>query len=139
MNLRVRLEVLFPDLDCKTVGFFLTISKEIGKAWRKSLTPAKCASLSLSLSVFILVPVTFQTFCLAARAYLNTQKYGLFCSLLTLRFKSSQSHLILTYELRCFIPWLSVLSFCSGNTRTGFGAEGDLVPPFFTHFLYEIG
>ena len=25
-------------LDCKTVGFFLKISKEIGKAWRKSLT-----------------------------------------------------------------------------------------------------
>ena len=23
--------------DCKTVGFFLKISKEIGKAWRKSL------------------------------------------------------------------------------------------------------
>ena len=28
--------------DCKTVGFFLKISKEIGKAWRKSLTHAKC-------------------------------------------------------------------------------------------------
>ena len=38
-----------PDcLDCKTVGFFLKISKEIG---------------------------------LTARAYLNMQKYGLFCSL----------------------------------------------------------
>ena len=24
-------------VDCKTVGFFLKISKEIGKAWRKSL------------------------------------------------------------------------------------------------------
>ena len=45
-------------LDCKTVGFFLKISKEIDKA--------------------------FQTFCLTARAYLNTQKYGLFCSLLWL-------------------------------------------------------
>ena len=31
-------------LDCKTVGFFLKISKEIGKAWRKSLTRAKRAS-----------------------------------------------------------------------------------------------
>ena len=29
-------------LDCKTVvGFFLKISKEIGKAWRKSLARAK--------------------------------------------------------------------------------------------------
>ena len=25
-------------VDCKTVGFFLKISKEIGKVWRKSLT-----------------------------------------------------------------------------------------------------
>ena len=33
-------------LDCKTVGFFLKISKEIGKAWRKSLTRAKRASLT---------------------------------------------------------------------------------------------
>ena len=31
-------------LDCKTVGFFLKISKEIGKAWYKSLTRAKRAS-----------------------------------------------------------------------------------------------
>ena len=31
-------------LDCKTVGFFLKISKEIGKAWRTSLTRAKRAS-----------------------------------------------------------------------------------------------
>ena len=41
-------------LDSKTVGFFLKISKEIGKAWRKSLTRAKRASLSLS--VFSLIP-----------------------------------------------------------------------------------
>ena len=33
------------NLDCKTVGFFLKLSKEIGKAWRKSLTRAKRASL----------------------------------------------------------------------------------------------
>ena len=35
-----------PYVDCKTVGFFLKISKEIGKAWRKSLTRAKRASLT---------------------------------------------------------------------------------------------
>ena len=51
-------------LDCKTVGFFLKISKEFGKAWRRSLFSA-----------------SFQTFCWTARSYLNTQKYGLFCSL----------------------------------------------------------
>ena len=50
------------DLDCKTVGFFRKISKEIGKARRKSFTRAELASLTrprkknpLSLSVFSLV------------------------------------------------------------------------------------
>ena len=33
------------NVDCKTVGCFLKISKEIGKAWCKSLTSAKHASL----------------------------------------------------------------------------------------------
>ena len=33
-------------LDCKTVGLFLKISKEIGKAWCKSLMRAKRASLT---------------------------------------------------------------------------------------------
>ena len=33
-------------IDCKTVGFFLKTSKEIGKAWRKSLARAKRASLT---------------------------------------------------------------------------------------------
>ena len=36
------------DVDCKTVGFFLKISKEIGKAWRKSLARAKRVSLTRS-------------------------------------------------------------------------------------------
>ena len=62
-------------LDCKTVGFFLKISKQIGKAWRKSLTRVSPQSRSL-------FSASLQTFCLTARAYLNTQKYGLFCSLM---------------------------------------------------------
>ena len=33
-------------LDCKTVGFFLKISKEIANAWRKSLMRANRASLT---------------------------------------------------------------------------------------------
>ena len=33
-------------LDCKTVGFFLKISKEIGKVWRKSLAHEQRASLT---------------------------------------------------------------------------------------------
>ena len=36
----------FIALDCRIVGFFLKISKEIGKAWLKSLTRAKFASLT---------------------------------------------------------------------------------------------
>ena len=79
--------VLASSLDCKTVGFFLKISKEIGKACRKSLTrearERACEArekkrLSPGLALF---SASFQTFCLTARTYLNTQKYGLFCSL----------------------------------------------------------
>ena len=55
----------------KQSGFFLKISKEIGKAWRKGLTRS-------------LFSASFQTFCLTARAYLNTQKYGLCCSLINI-------------------------------------------------------
>ena len=70
--------------------FFL----EIGKARCKSLTRAKQASLTspqgvwgerkkTSVSPQSRPPfsASFQIFCLTARAYLNTQKYGLFCSL----------------------------------------------------------
>ena len=58
-----------PSLDCKTVGVFLRISKEICKTWRKNLTRAKRESLTrracesyfwrhspVSLSFFSLVP-----------------------------------------------------------------------------------
>ena len=76
---------IYRKLDCKTVGFFfLKISKEIGKACRKSLKRAKREKKGIfsvispqSRSLF---SASFQTFCLTARAYLNTQKYGLFCS-----------------------------------------------------------
>ena len=42
---KIVLDILL-DVDCKTVGFFLKISREIGKAWRKSLTRAKRVSLT---------------------------------------------------------------------------------------------
>ena len=83
-------------LDCKTVGFFLKISKEIYRAWRKSLPRLKRASLtrptplSVSPQSRSLFSASFQTFCLTDRAYLNTQKYALFCSLcLCKQFKST--------------------------------------------------
>ena len=63
------------ELDCKTVGFFLKISKEIGKAWR------------------------------ASRAYLNTEKYGLFCSLPASKFSlDTRTNALLVRKLikRCF-------------------------------------
>ena len=71
--------------------FFLKISKEIGKAWRKSLTRAKRVRriFSVSPQSRSLFSASFQTFCLTARAYLNTQKYGLFCSLCCSKLKLS--------------------------------------------------
>ena len=51
--------------------FFLKTSKEIGKAWR-SVSPQSRSLFSASFQTF---------FFLSAHSYLNTQKYGLFCSL----------------------------------------------------------
>ena len=60
--------------DCKTVGFFLKISKDIGKAWGKESytreardphTREKNTVCSRSHSPF---SASFQTFCLTARA-----------------------------------------------------------------------
>ena len=81
---RVKLVTYNLQVDCKTVGFILKISKEIGNAWRKSLTRAMRASLTRragdgeSRSLF---SPSFQSYCWTARAYLNTRKYGLFWSL----------------------------------------------------------
>ena len=61
--------------------FFLKISKDIGKAWRTSLTRTKRASLrepqNVSPQSRSPFSASFQTFCLTAHAYQNTQKYGL--------------------------------------------------------------
>jgi len=66
----------------KRVGFFLKISKEIGKASNLVLGEGK-KNRVFSVSPQSRTPLlaSFQTFCLTARAYLNTQKYGLLCSL----------------------------------------------------------
>ena len=78
-------------IDCKTVGFFLKISKEIRKVWREAREShtrvrqeKKNRIFSVSPQSRSLFSASFQTFCLTARACLNTQKYGLFCSLLEL-------------------------------------------------------
>ena len=67
----------YPTSSPKQSGcFFLKISKEIGKTWCKRVLRARRAcEASFLLLLF------FQTFCLTARLYLNTQKYGLFCRL----------------------------------------------------------
>ena len=51
-------------LDCKTIVFFLKISKEVGKVWRKSNRREPHTPFSVS----------FQTFRVTAHAYLNTPK-----------------------------------------------------------------
>ena len=51
-------------IDCKTVGLFLKISKEIGKAWRKSLTRAKRASLLEYAKIRTVLQSTFLVFSL---------------------------------------------------------------------------
>ena len=91
---RLQKKKTWESLDCKTVVFFLKISKEIGKACRKSLTCE--ASFARSRSLF---SASFQTFCLTARAYMNTQKYGLFCSLENLLFFRTVRRQLFTHTL----------------------------------------
>ena len=52
---------------------------------RKKRREKKNRIFSVSPQSRSLFSASFQTFCLTARAYLNTQKYGLFCSLLRYR------------------------------------------------------
>ena len=62
--------------DCKTVGFFF--SKSVKKSVKRGVRVLRARS---SRASHARRAASFQTFCLTARADLNTQKYGLFCSL----------------------------------------------------------
>ena len=83
-------------VDCKTVGFFSkSVKKTVKRGYesyarepREPHTPVgrvrrekKNRIFSLSPQSGCLFSASFQTFCLTARAYFNTQKYGLFLSL----------------------------------------------------------
>ena len=83
-------------LDSKTVGFFfLKIIKEIGVCC-VNLTLAKCTScVAVSPQSHAPFSASFQTFCLTPHWYLNTQKYGLYCSLLSVLPICSKQALIL--------------------------------------------
>ena len=74
-------------VDCKTVGFF---SKSVKKSVKRNFWVLRARSSrashprrarSVSPQSRSLFSASFQTFRLTALAYLNTQKYGLFCSL----------------------------------------------------------
>ena len=72
-------------VDCKIVGFFF--SKSVKKSVRRGVRVLRARSAralharSVSPQPHSPFSASFETFCLTARAYLNTQKYGLFCSL----------------------------------------------------------
>ena len=74
------------ELDCKTVVFF---SKSVKKSVKRGVRVlrgrrARSARARRACEAREKKPqfsASFQTFCLTARAYLNTQKYGLLCSL----------------------------------------------------------
>ena len=65
------------------------------RAWSARASHARRACEAREKSVSpqsrSLFSALFQTFCLTARAYLNTQKYGLFCSLSTSRLVHAKS------------------------------------------------
>ena len=59
-----------------------------------------------------LFSASFQTFCLTARAYLNTQKYGLFCSL-----RKSELQMFLLFSGGHTGPPKLYTNMASGNTK----------------------
>ena len=64
----------------------------IARGWEKRVIWTNITYAKRTVRIFGVSPqsgsmfsASFQTFCLTARAYFNTQKYGLFCSLITCR------------------------------------------------------
>ena len=60
----------------------------IARGWEKRVIRTKITYAKRTVRIFSVSPqslsmfsASFQTFCLTSRPYLNTQKYGLFCSL----------------------------------------------------------
>ena len=60
----------------------------IARGWEKRVIRTNITYAKRTVRIFSVSPqshspfsASFQTFCLTARTYLNTQKYGLFCSL----------------------------------------------------------
>ena len=65
----------------------------IARGWEKRVIRTNVTYAKRTVRIFSVSPqsrslfsASFQTFCLTARTYLNTQKYGLFCSLRTVGF-----------------------------------------------------
>ena len=64
----------------------------IARGWEKRVIWTNITYAKRTVRIFSVSPqsrslfsASFHTFCLTARAYFNTQKYGLFCSLITCR------------------------------------------------------
>ena len=105
-------------LDCKTVGFFF--SKSVNKTEKSGVRVLRARSArashvrraceareikNVSPQFCSLFSASFQTFCLTARAYLNTQKYGLFCSLQRSQDSQLGVCVLLLVLLRCLSLW----------------------------------
>ena len=66
----------------------------IARGWEKRVIRTNITYAKRTVRIFSVSPqsrslfsASLQTFCLTARAYLNMQKYGLFCSLLYVRLR----------------------------------------------------
>ena len=81
----------------------------IARGWEKRVIRTNITYAKGTVRIFSVSPqsrslfsASFQTFCLTALAYLNTQKYGLFCSLifqwLTERKKKKLFHKMINYD-----------------------------------------
>ena len=75
---------LLAHAECRLQNSRFFFSKSVKKSVKRGVRVlrARSARASHTRRAFCsLFSASFQTFCLTARAYLNTQKYGLFCSL----------------------------------------------------------
>ena len=113
-------------IDCKTVRFFLKslaqdsdarkarephLRTPIERAWesrereREREKKKNDCIFSVSPQSRSLFSASFQTLCFTARTYLNTQKYGLFCSLARLR------------SIAAIVFWFCLISYCCSKQK----------------------
>ena len=93
---------------------------EIARGWQKRVIRTNIAYAKQTVHIFSISPqscslfsASFQTFCLTAGAYLNTQKYGLFCSLIFFMLWANLVGMEFLHKRYKAVSWCPKTSFIS--------------------------